>query len=93
MAVEKFSISLPEELLADIDEFADQDALTRSGLIREVVTEYVSRRRSTAYEEERRARILGAIEGFKRLAEEWGPDDRTAVELLREVREESINDE
>jgi len=93
MAVEKFSISLPEELVADIDEFAGQDALTRSGLIREVIAEYASRRRSATYEEERHARILGAIEGFKRIAEEWGPDERTAVELLREVREESMTGE
>lgn len=95
MAVEKFSISLPEELVADLDEFAGQDALTRSGLIREVVSEYVSKRRSATYEAERRARILGAIEGFKRIAEEWGPDERTAVELLREMREaeEGMGDE
>ena len=95
MAVEKFSISLPEELVADLDEFAGQDALTRSGLIREVVSEYVSKRRSATYEEERHARITRAIEGFERLSREWGPDERTAVELIREMREveEGLGDE
>lgn len=92
MGVEKFSISLPEELVASLDEFATEDTLTRSGLIREVVSEYVTNRRSTRYEEERRVRITRAIEGFKRLSEEWGPDERTAAELLRELREESLGD-
>lgn len=93
MAVEKFSISLPEELVADLDEFADQDALTRSGLIREVVAQYVSQRRSATYEEERHARIARAIEGFERLAREWGPDERSSLELLHEIREESLGEE
>ncbi|MDO8847090.1 MAG: ribbon-helix-helix protein, CopG family [Coriobacteriia bacterium] len=93
MAVEKFSISLPEELVADLDEFAGQDALTRSGLIREVVSEYVSKRRSATYEEERHARITRAIEGFERLADEWGPDERSSLDLLHEIREESLGEE
>lgn len=95
MAVEKFSISLPEELVADLDEFAGQDALTRSGLIREVVSDYVSRRRSAAYEEERHARVTRAIEGFRRIAEEWGPDERSSLDLLHEMREaeEGLGDE
>ncbi|MGB4593508.1 MAG: ribbon-helix-helix protein, CopG family [Coriobacteriia bacterium] len=87
MAVEKFSISLPEELVASLDEIAAEDGLTRSAVIREVTTEYVSKRRSAAYEEERRRRIDGAIEGFRRLAEEWGPDERSAADIIREMRE------
>lgn len=92
MAVDKFSISLPEELVADLDEFAGQDALTRSGLIREVVTEYVSKRRSAAYEQERHARITRAIEGFERLARESDPGEKGSLETLQEVREESLGE-
>jgi len=87
MAVEKFSISLPEELVTSLDEIAAEEGLTRSALIREVTSEYVTRRTSAGYEAERRRRIDSAIEGFKRVAEMWGPDDRTAVEILREFRE------
>ncbi len=87
MSVEKFSISLPEELVTSLDEIAADEAKTRSGLIREVVSDYVSKRTSAEYERERRERIGRAIEGFKRLAQEWGPDERTAVELIREMRE------
>lgn len=95
MSVEKFSISLPEELVASLDEIALQDALTRSGLIREVMAGYVARRTSDAYESERRERIDRAIEGFKRIAEEWGHDERTAAQLIREMREaeEGLGDE
>jgi metal-responsive CopG/Arc/MetJ family transcriptional regulator len=87
MPVEKFSISLPEDLVAALDELAAEDGLTRSALIREATASYVTHRTSAAREEERRARIDSAIEGFRRVGEQWGPDERTAAEVLREFRE------
>lgn len=87
MAVEKFSISLPEELVTSLDKIAVQDGLTRSAVIREVAAEYVAKRRSKAYEEERRKKIDGAIAGFERIAKQWGADERSAADVLREMRE------
>lgn len=93
MAVEKFSISLPEELVASLDEIAAEDGLTRSAVIREVTSAYVAKRASSTYEEERRKRIDGAIEGFKRIAAQWGPDERSAADIIREIREEALGDD
>ena len=90
MAVEKFSISLPEELMSDVDGLAEEEGITRSALIREATEAYVTARRSSKYEAARRERIGRAIEGFRQLARESGPDEKSSLEYLREVREESM---
>lgn len=89
MPVDKFSISLPEELVVDVDEIAHADGLTRSAIIREATVGYVTKRKHAAFEAERRTRVDAAIEGFRQISEEWGPDERTATDLLREIRNES----
>jgi len=89
MAVDKFSISLPEDLVADLDEIAQADGSTRSAVIREAAAEYVAVRRSAAYEDTRRRRVSAAIEGFDRIAAEWGEDTSTSLDLLLQVRGEA----
>ena len=86
MAVEKFSISLPGELVADVESIAEQDGRTRSAVIREATARYVADRKSTTYEAERRRRIAAAIEGFNAIADAWGPDERSGLSYLREIR-------
>ncbi len=92
MAVEKFSISLPEEVVAGIDQLADADGVTRSALIREATAEYIARRASAEYAEKRAQRLDAVIDGFEAIAADWGPDERTAADLVREIREESLGD-
>jgi metal-responsive CopG/Arc/MetJ family transcriptional regulator len=86
MSVEKFSISLPRDVVADLDEIASAEGLTRSSLIREMAAEYVSARRSAAHDAARRTRIESAIEGFESVASSWGDDSLSAAQLLAEVR-------
>lgn len=89
MAVDKFSISLPEELVAEVDEIARLDGLTRSAVIREAMTAYVAERRSAQYEQTRRDRVAKAIESFDAIAAEWGADERSGADYLAELRGES----
>lgn len=93
MPVDKFSISLPEELVADVDELARIDGLTRSAIIREATVGYVTKRKHARFEAERRTRIDSAIEGFQQVSDEWGADERTATELLREIRSEPVSED
>ena len=90
VAVDKFSISLPADLVADIDDIARAEGLSRSTVIREAAAHYVVVRKSATYEEERKLSIDRAIAGFDRIAREWGTDERSSLDLLREVREESL---
>jgi len=86
MPVDKFSISLPEELVADVDDLAKADGLTRSGVIREAAEAYVAARQSADYEQRRRERIDDALAGLDVVASQWGADDRSSLDYLREIR-------
>ncbi|MFU8891606.1 MAG: CopG family ribbon-helix-helix protein [Anaerosomatales bacterium] len=88
MAVDKFSISLPADLLAEVDGIARADGLSRSAVIREATAAYVTARVSAAYEAERSRRVGEAIEGFDAVAARWGIDERSSLDLLREIRGE-----
>lgn len=88
MPVEKFSISLPEELLVDLDLIAQRDGSTRSAVIREATSQYVSRRSAEDESAERRERIDSALAAFTDLAARWGEDSATGLQYLEELRHE-----
>lgn len=88
MGIEKISISLPSQIAEEIDLIAEEEGKTRSGVVREAALLYISNKRSKEAEKQRQDRIQRAIDGFEELARQWGPDDRTSVELLRELRDE-----
>jgi predicted transcriptional regulator len=90
MAVEKLSVSLPGPLVSRIDEFAEQDGISRSALIQEAAAQYVASRDAAVRDASRRADIDGALAGFDEIAESWGADERSGVEYLAEVRGESM---
>ena len=92
MAVDKFSISLPADLLAQVDELARAEGVSRSGVIREATAAYVTARASAAYQAERARRIDQAVEAFDAIAEGWGAEERSAVDLLRELRGENVTE-
>lgn len=89
MAVNKFSISLPETLLADVDELARVDNLTRSAVIREGMAAYVAGRTSARREQERRKLVDDALAELDVIAQDWGADERSGLDYLREIRGES----
>lgn len=90
MTVEKFSISLPSELVSELDDLAAAEGLTRSALVREAVGRYVTDHQAMTYEEVRSRRIGRAIEGMKKLQRLPWPEDKTATDLIRELREERL---
>lgn len=93
MAVDKFSISLPEELVSDVDAIAREDGLTRSAVIREATTGYVAARKSAGYEAVRQRRIAAAIDGFDAVAADWGADSKSGVDYLADIRGEASRPE
>lgn len=91
MGIDKISISLPSDLTAEIDVIAEEDGTTRSGVVREATLAYINKRRSKEAEKKRQDSIQRAIDGFEELAKQWHDDGRTAADLVREIREESMN--
>lgn len=86
MAYQKLSITLPDELAAQIDHIATEDGVSRSFVLQEAAARYVVARGADAREEERQASIQRAIEGFRRIQEQWGPDERSGLDYLDEIR-------
>lgn len=86
MAVDKFSVSMPEDLLADLDELAAAEGLSRSGVLREAATRYVAACKEEVRASRRRASVDRAIEAFEEIAADWGANDVSGVAYLREVR-------
>ena len=75
----KINISLPDELLADVDALAAELERSRSGLVAEATARYVASIRDEQAEAERRMRIDRAVDDMRRLAEEIEPFDSTAA--------------
>lgn len=75
----KVNVSLPDELLAEVDEIAARLDRSRSGLVQEATAEYVAHVRADRAEAERRADIEEAIEGMRSIREKVGSFDSTAV--------------
>jgi metal-responsive CopG/Arc/MetJ family transcriptional regulator len=75
----KVNVSLPDELLAAVDELAAELDRSRSGLVQEATAEYVAHVRADRAEAERRADIEEAFAGMRRLSQKVGAFDSTDV--------------
>ena len=65
MAVYKVNVSLPPELVAEIDAAAAEEGMTRSAFIAEASVRYVAERDAFAAEEKRRRDIDRAMKGMR----------------------------
>jgi metal-responsive CopG/Arc/MetJ family transcriptional regulator len=81
----KLNISMPQELLEEIDAEASVLGLTRSGLIQEASARYVASARQDREAEVRRLRIEAAAARMRRIGVEFGPAGDTA-RLVAEAR-------
>ena len=86
MAAYKVNVSLPPELVADIDKIAAEVGLTRSGLIAEASARYVTDLRAQSAEEQRKREIGEAMERMKELGKKI-PPDFDYMKVIREFRE------
>ncbi len=83
----KLNISMPQELLEQIDAEATALGITRSGLIQEASVTYVARSRSDRDAEKRRLRGQAAARRMKSIGAELGLTPTDTPTLLAEARE------
>jgi metal-responsive CopG/Arc/MetJ family transcriptional regulator len=85
----KFTISMPDGLVEEIDAFADVSGATRSGILREAMAEYIAtrRRQESAEEREARWREIDALMEHARSAPDLCPGE-SAIETLHRLRDE-----
>lgn len=86
MSVYKVNVSLPPQLVADIDEVAAERGMSRSGFIAEASARYVSDLKTLSAEELRKQDIDGAMEGFKEHGRNI-PKDVDYMSIIRQFRE------
>ncbi len=87
MAVYKVNVSLPPELVAEIDEIAAQRGLSRSGFIAEASARYVTDLKTLAAEEQRKRDIDEAVAHMREIGKKI-PKDFDYVAFIRKSRDE-----
>lgn len=73
MATYKVNVSLPEDLVTEIDDAATELGLSRSGFIAEASSRYVTDLKNLSAEEKRRKDIDRAIATFRRVGAQLPP--------------------
>jgi hypothetical protein len=86
----RVTISLPEALLAQLDAVAESESLTRSDVVREAAGEYLIARVRGTEAEARRSAVEDGIAWLRDAAARSTAPDTPSLELLREVRGESL---
>ena len=82
----RFTVSLPEQDLARIDELAAERGVSRSELVREASERYIAASEAAGEAERRKAageRFLRHLDELQALP---ALDDRPTLEILRELR-------
>ncbi|MBW6468053.1 MAG: ribbon-helix-helix protein, CopG family [Anaerosomatales bacterium] len=91
MAAYKVNVSLPEELVGQIDETAGELGLTRSGFIAEASARYVADVKNLSAEERRRKDIDRAIASMRRIGAKLSAEDiQDMMDQLRRDRERGM---
>ncbi|MBI4734332.1 MAG: ribbon-helix-helix protein, CopG family [Rubrobacteridae bacterium] len=89
----KVLISIPDELLSEIDNAAAEEHRTRSEFIREASRKYLVERHKTIRRPLDNPRIKAAIESLDRLGQNLGGWDSTdEIRSLRDKRSNIAND-
>ena len=85
----RVTISLPDDLLAQLDAIARDESLTRSDVVREAAGSYLASRASGSEAAQRLQAVEEGIAWLKQIAAEPTDDSKPSLELLREVRGEA----
>lgn len=83
----RVTVSLPDELLAKLDDAAGEAGISRSEVIREASTAYITRRETGAEAVKRRKAVEDGIEWMRKISRKPGLDGRPTLEILGEVRD------
>lgn len=91
MATYKVNVSLPEHLVTEIDETAEELGMTRSGFIAEASARYVADVKNFTAEELRRRDIQRARASWQRIGAKLTEDDiQGMMDQLRRDRERGM---
>lgn len=89
MRSKKINITIPEKNLKEIDEFCQEEGLSKSFLIREAAISYIADIREERELEKKKNEIEWAIETSKRLRQKKGgfKNHKKSYQVIRESRD------
>jgi metal-responsive CopG/Arc/MetJ family transcriptional regulator len=82
----KVNVSIPDDLLGEVDAIAEALHRSRSGLVQEATAQYVARLKDEQAREERRRSIVEAMAGARELAKRVPSGDDT-TDIIRRDRD------
>jgi predicted transcriptional regulator len=86
MNTERVTITLPADLIAQIDVIAESRGASRSSVVREASAQYVSGAREETHARQRAAATADLLGFLGELQNAPALDDRPVLEILRELR-------
>lgn len=86
MPVEKITVSLPADLVNEIDRLSETDGVSRSSIVAEAAALWVSRREEAAAAARRREAVRSLFELLDSLESVPPLDDTPPLDMLREAR-------
>ena len=86
MAIEKVTVSLPPELVRAIDAISADEGVSRSSIVAEAASVWVSAREESAAANRRREAARALFELLDSLDSASPLDDTSPLEMLREAR-------
>jgi metal-responsive CopG/Arc/MetJ family transcriptional regulator len=89
MNYKRINITIPEEDLKKIEEFCGAEKISKSFMIREAASKYISEVREQKEKEKKKKQIEWALEAMEKLRKKniKFKDGKTAEELIRELRD------
>ena len=82
----RVTISLPDDLLVQLDGIAESESLTRSDIVREAAGQYLAFRASGTEAARRLEAVDDGIAWLRRIAGPPSSDSRPSLDILREIR-------
>jgi len=89
----RVTISLPDDLLAQLDAVAESESLTRSDVVREAAGSYLSARAGNTEATRRLQAVEDGVAWLVQVAERPSADPRPSLDILRDIRRHSDGDE
>jgi predicted transcriptional regulator len=89
----RVTISLPDDLLAQLDSVAEAESLTRSDVVREAAGHYLASRASGTEAARRLQAVEDGVAWLTQVAEQPSADPRPSLEILHGIRGDSIGDQ
>ena len=84
--VVRVTVTLPQALLSELDEIANDEGVTRSDVVREAARGYVTSRSAASEARERQRAVREGLAWLEDVARRTESDERDSLDVLREIR-------